>query len=505
MKITPSLLYDYLMCPHKVWRDKYGPQAEKSTDDNPFLQMLWAKGVLHEKNVIDKLGDEVVDVSDGTTEERIAHTEKAITERRRYIYQGVISYAEENLFGIPDLLELIEDNYYPTDIKSGNAFEGADEQNDDDGKPKKHYAVQLAMYSEILIRKGLTKEHRGFIIDGTGNKTEYNLDQIIGVRSTETYWSFYQRIKSEVIDLLLNKKENVPALAGVCKLCPWYSSCKAWVKQQDDPTQIFYLGRNVRDILKAELNISTLEDITKLDVEDLIAQKKANKGFLRGVGENTLRTIQRRANVFKSNNGPILMNRLNFPKKRIEVHWDIEDNPLENGFVYLHGVLERSEKGERFIPFVAKENNEDAEKQTWKEFLEYIRSLPKNDFCAYYYSAHEKSVYKHLQVKYPDVISLDELNEFFENENTVDLYKIILQNTEWPLSSYGLKAISGYLGFKYRDETPSGALSIQWYTEYLKDKDPEKLKRILEYNEDDCRASAKIKDALDELNNRCEY
>ena len=31
--------------------------------------------------------------------------------------------------------------------------------------------------------------------------------------------------------------------------------------------------------------------------------------------------------------------------------------------------------------------------------------------------------------------------------------------------------IAVYLGFKWRDETPSGALSIQWYNEYIKTKD----------------------------------
>ena len=57
-----------------------------------------------------------------------------------------------------------------------------------------------------------------------------------------------------------------------------------------------------------------------------------------------------------------------------------------------------------------------------------------------------------------------------------------------------------YLGFKWRDETPSGALSIQWFNEYLKEKDEKILKRILEYNEDDCIATMVLKDGIEELN-----
>ena len=46
MNITASSLYDYIQCPHKVWRDIYGPQEEKIQETNPFVQLLWEKGVI---------------------------------------------------------------------------------------------------------------------------------------------------------------------------------------------------------------------------------------------------------------------------------------------------------------------------------------------------------------------------------------------------------------------------------------------------------------------------
>jgi len=65
--------------------------------------------------------------------------------------------------------------------------------------------------------------------------------------------------------------------------------------------------------------------------------------------------------------------------------------------------------------------------------------------------------------------------------------------TQSPLPSYSLKEIARYIKFDWRDKNPSGALSIQWFNEYMEDKDPVKLKRILEYNEDDCKATMVIK------------
>ena len=45
MKITASMLYDYIQCPHRVWRDAYGPQDEKIKETNPFVQLLWERGI----------------------------------------------------------------------------------------------------------------------------------------------------------------------------------------------------------------------------------------------------------------------------------------------------------------------------------------------------------------------------------------------------------------------------------------------------------------------------
>jgi len=97
-------------------------------------------------------------------------------------------------------------------------------------------------------------------------------------------------------------------------------------------------------------------------------------------------------------------------------------------------------------------------------------------------------------------VTMEEIENLFSPATAVDLYTdVIYKYTDWPLSSYSLKEIATYIGFKWRDQTPSGALSIQWYNEYLKTKEPDKLTRILEYNEDDCKATMVIKDKLCEL------
>jgi len=496
MKVTASKLYDYTQCPHRVWRDIYGPQEEKIKEINPFVQLLWDRGILYEKEVVSKIGDHI-DLSKGSLDERFKKTIEAMKRKIPLIYQGVL--IKDDIIGVPDLLILMSDGgYTPIDIKSGMGREGVEENSDEEGKLKKHYAIQLALYVDALIRLGFKNDKQGIIYDIKGEKVLYDLNSTIGKIKNISHWNLYENIKAEVGLLLDNKKDNKPAMTGVCKLCPWYNSCKKWVEESDDPTGLFCVGRSKRDVLSDDLNIFKIDDILSLDLEELLVQKRKDKFFLKGFGQKTLEKIIARADIFKNTKQPVVYNKIAFPNVSYELFFDIEDDPTQE-FIYLHGVYERSSKGKRFLNFTAKDLTQDAEKKAWAEFWKYIDSLPQDNFAVYYYSSHEKNTYKKMQKKYPDMISEDRVESFFENPNVIDLYQIVLKNTDWPVGSYSLKTLAQYCGFSWRDETPSGALSIQWFNEYIEKKDEKILERILLYNEDDCRATMILKDKIQEL------
>jgi predicted RecB family nuclease len=68
--------------------------------------------------------------------------------------------------------------------------------------------------------------------------------------------------------------------------------------------------------------------------------------------------------------------------------------------------------------------------------------------------------------------------------------------TEGPL---GLKQLAGAAGFQWRDVNPSGEASMLWYEVARAGDGPTSLasrQRILEYNEDDCRATKALRDWL---------
>lgn len=497
MNITASILYDYIQCSHRVWRDKYGPQDEKIKETNPFVQLLWDKGIQHEERIIKDIG-EFTDLRQGTFDERANATTVAMQNGTPLIYQGVLKY--KSLIGIPDLLKrLPSNNYIPVEIKSGRGLE-ASAGDWSEGKLKKHYAVQLCLYVEILKQHGFAKENKGVVVDIFRNEVEYLLDSPMGKINNSSWWQFYERIKEEVGCLLSNAKQNKPAFGGVCKLCPWFTSCKKWCQSTSDLTNIFYLGRSKRDVLNSDLGVEKVEELSRVNVENILKQKKHDKNFLQGVAKNTLIKLSKRAEIIANTKKPVLYEKVDFPNTDYELFFDIETDPTQD-FVYLHGVWERTLKGERFIYFLADNVTPEAEKKAWMEFWEYIDNLPLNNFSVYYYSPYEKTIYRQMAALYPDVKTVDQVKEFFENSNIIDLYSdIVFKKTDWPLASYSIKDIAGYLGFKWRDESPSGALSIQWFDEYIKTKNPDILKRIVEYNEDDCKATLVLKDKLVELN-----
>jgi len=503
MYITASSLYDYIQCPHKIWRDIYGPQEEKIQETNPFVKLLWEKGVKHEEKIISKLGD-FLNLKEGSIDERFQKTIEAMKNKTPLIYQGVLKY--ENIIGIPDLLKILPDNnYMPIDIKSGIGYEGVDEEEGDEGRPKKHYAVQLCLYNDLLKRLGFATHNSGKIIDIQGEEVEYDLIAPMGIRIKDTWWELYEQIKKHVDLLMKNQDTNKPAMAGICKLCPWHNSCKKWCEETRDLTNVFYLGRNNRDRLNKDLSIETIDTFLDIDVAEVMKQKEkekksGNKDFLLRIGENNLPKMLKRAKILYQTKKPVIYEPIIFPKVRCELFFDIEDDPTQE-FVYLHGVYERKGKNGRYVSFIATEVVAEAEKEIWQKFWEYIESFPQNDYAVYYYSHHEKTTYKKLQKRYPDVISIENVDKFFENPNVIDLYKLIQKQTDWPVGSYSLKELATYLGFKWRDETPSGALSIQWFNKYLESDDKDILKRILEYNEDDCKAMMVLKDKLVELSN----
>lgn len=486
MKITPSLLYDHFQCPHRPWRDAHGPREEMGDAGDEFMRMLWERGLRHEESVLEGL--EFLDLSSGSEEERLEATAAAIARREPIIYQGVIAAGE--YLGIPDLIVLdAEEGYIPHDIKSGSATSPSRE------RVKKEWAVQLALYAEVIRRLGIGSGRRGVLIDTTGERVSVELDAEYDSEGRTVRELFFASAES-VRRLIEGTDRNDPAISPACRNCPWQRSCRSWCEQNEDLTLVFSIGRRDRDTLRDELDIASIPDLLARGVDDLIAYKREDKTRLPGIGTSGIAKLFRRAELLRTGGEPVMHERFDFPGVDTELFFDIESDPTRD-LVYLHGFWVREGGRERFVHFLASGTEPADEESAFAAAFEFIFSFDPERMALYFYSPYEKTAYRRLQAKYTGVASATEVEAVFAHANAIDLYTdVVAKKTDWPLGSYGIKSIAGFIGFRWRDDTPSGALSIKWYNEFVETGDAALLERILIYNEDDCRATAAVKDYL---------
>lgn len=480
--ITASILYAFVQCPHRVWMDA-NEDPSKRDPANPFVELLWEQGTRLENSFIKDLAGPCLDLSGLAVEELESLTLAAMGRREKLIYGGRIRHGE--LLGHPDLLRLEGKGYIPGDIKSGAGEEGTEDRR----KPKSHYAVQLGLYVDILEGLGLSAGRKGFIWDVNAEEVPYDFDGPRSPKSKQNLWQLYLETVEGCRRVLAGEEQTLPALAVPCKLCHWRTVCKSAVQAADDLSLIPELGRKKRDAMRSQ--IRTAGELAKINPEEFI---KGTKTPFRGVGAASLRKFKERARLLKSNGRPYLTRPVSLPPFQTEIHFDIEDDPFRD-HVDLHGFLvyDRSEATSHFVPIVAEEPTREAERYAFSDAIALLRVWP--NAMVFVYSSYERTTYRRLQERYPDVVSREEIDELF-GSRTTDLYRIVKSSTEWPTNDHSIKTLAQFLGFRWRDENPSGAASIEWYNRFVRSGDRALLQRILDYNEDDCRAMVVLLDAI---------
>jgi len=487
-KLSANMLYNYVKCPHRLTLDLFGDYS-KQDPISVFVKLLWEKGTDFEKQVIESLQIPFLDLHSYSGIEKEKRTREAINNGVELIYSGRIS--ARNLIGEPDLLRRDGDGYISGDIKSGSGLEGENDLSE--GKPKLHYTVQLALYTDILERLGISAGRNPFIWDIHEREIEYNLNSPQSTRNPKSWWSKYISCLEEVNKIANHDLETLPAYSGICKLCHWRTYCLRCLRKTNDLTLIPELGRSKRDVM-----INHIGSVAELAQADLNQFQKGEKTIFPRVGRDTLKKFQERAILLsKRGSKPYLTGQVTLPDADLELFFDIETDPLRD-ICYLHGFLERrngDNSSERYVAFFSDQPNEQEEKLAFSQAWQFIqKSMP---CIIYYYSPYEKTQWKKLQEKYPDIMSEDDIVKMFNPEYAVDLYHdVVKKKTEWPTNDYSIKTLASYLGFHWRDESPSGAESIEWYHRWVETGEVNLKKRILKYNEDDCIATRVLLDGI---------
>ena len=489
--ITASMLYNLTSCDHRLYLDTFGDLSQRA-EPNAFIELLWEKGSLFEKDVITALNIPFLDLSSYRGDDKEFRTREAIEQGVSLIYSGRLSV--DNLLGEPDLLRKEGTGYVAGDIKSGSGEEGED----DKAKLKKSYAVQLGLYTDILERLEWSPGRWGFIWDIHGKEVRYDFSLPQSSRTPKTWWELYQSFRQRAQDILEQQETTQAAYSsGTCKLCVWYQPCLLDLQKHHDLTLLPELGRSKREALYA--HFSTIQEFAAADLNTLTHGTKTD---IPGIGLGTLRKLHARAQLIAAGDQarPYLREVVDLPEHDSEIFFDIEVDPLRD-HTYLHGFIERQHQDnatEQFVGFFADQPTPEAEQKAFAQSMAYLHDHAHSKI--YYYSKYERTLYRKLQAKYPEVCTAEDIEALFDPERAIDLYfDVVLKATEWPTRDYSIKSLAKYLGFLWRDTHPSGAASIEWFHRWVESWDLEIKQRILDYNEDDCRATRVLLDGIRRL------
>lgn len=464
--LTATDFYQLLQCPHWPYFERFASDDVKKLKREPtaFEVRMRENGVAHEGNVVRELfaGKEIEEAP--VTRDAEKDFEATLELMKRgvpLIYQGTLT--DGDWTGRPDLLQRQEGSsalgewfYVPVDVKSTHQIE-------------KYQKLQLTFYATLLERIQKRFPARPAIINIDGERLEFEASEYIS------------EFESTVVELERIRAGECPdpVLRKSCyDTGPWGKACEQLAKSTNDIAQLYNIDVRKLKLLRG-LGIRTVDEAAAMDPQTL-------DGAAPGLRLHGLEVAKMQAQALRDR-CVIIREPVTLPSDGLEIHFDIESDP-PNDVDYLYGFLVREPAGDRYVSFVAKTLEEEGE--MWRSFLAWIDTLPEQ-FYIYHFAAYEVARLKVLESRYGGSAGLERFRE-----RMIDLKEITSDSVVFPLYFYGLKYIAPFLGFSWTGSVKGGGQSVDVFEQFLEKKDASLLDSILQYNEDDVRATAHLKDWL---------
>lgn len=327
------------------------------------------------------------------------------------------------------------------------------------------------------------------------------------LRSPLSRYDHEHRFRVHVAELAQRRDEGVaPAVGPIvmreCDNCVWWEHCRTQLHDEAITLRISKSPLDVREISTlASLGIETITDLATTDLEALMPDYLPQVRH-RERAESRLRLAAHRARLLtigteieRITSGPMAI-----PSAELEIDLDIES--AEDGRTYLWGLLlndARSGTQEyrsfaRFAQLSAADETE-----LFEQFAEFLVPLLKNrDTLVYHYSDYER-VFLNRLAQGSTNAAVRELTELVES-HFVDLFDVVKTHF-FGARGLGLKVVANAgAGFEWRDDDPGGLNSQLWFQDAVQagtqiERDAARI-RVLEYNEDDVRATKALRDWL---------
>lgn len=542
---TPVVLltgYDAKRCARRI-HNEWDPTVDKVEWEVPArLQMRFDAGIAFERAIFDELrfalhDSQYVDLSEVAG--KVACIEATVGAMGNGVEVILGGWLPDDVAGgrkgRPDILLRVDDGYVPGDVKGHRiiarrakgtltySMPGTPTETlSADGLAAETTArfddyLQLAHYRRMLEAIGHASSGRavGFIIGSDVLPTLGDGHLLTWVELDQPLFETYSRSRGSAKRSALERYDHeqgfrrkvaAAAVAGEgalvqpiftdeCDSCPWLDHCRVVAGDASASGHLTSGRLSVREwTALAGSGVVTVEDLAEVDVNDpeLHASYLPEVTHLRDpLGRLT--TAVRRArmvrdgrNLERDTTGAITI-----PRADIEIDFDIEWDPDDR--VYLWGALvNRPGADPVYHPLVTWDLLDDhGAVELGARFAGWLREqivaadAAGQSLLVYHYAHPEPTYLKRLlgETEVDDILT-----------RFVDLLPVVRKHY-FGLHGLGIKKVAPEFGFHWRDEDPGGLQSQLWLIA-AREGDDAARRRILDYNEDDVRATHAIRNAI---------
>jgi predicted RecB family nuclease len=364
----------------------------------------------------------------------------------------------------------------------------------------REHRLLLALWGRLLARHQQAEVDAGLVLAGSEPRLE---------RETLALGEKLQRQLDDSLLRLaadLERGEPPPLVSDrkKCTLCSWRSLCNREAAAEGHLSEVSGIGGKRRELLLA-LGISSLPELAAADplrlADDLAADGEQHREVAAQLVEQA--RVQAAGMQRRRSDAPPL------PLPELEsapgvLVYDIESDPDARDD-FLHGLLKlrRNPDGSwpgreqaaaaaaaNYHPLLALQ--EHGEARLWRRLESLLQRYP--DWPVLHYGETESIA----------LLRLAERQGVNETERTrlrarlVDVHQRLRRQWLLPVNSYGLKAVAGWIGFRWHPKGVDGARCLLWWRQWRTWRpeagtsprlSSQRLRRIFRYNLDDALAT----------------
>jgi predicted RecB family nuclease len=442
-----------------------------------FEQLLMEMGKRHEAQHRASL-EPVLDLSQGSLDERRRTTAAAIERKEPRLYQPVLSAPagfapDTEVTGVPDFLLLEDDSYVVRDCKLSRRITEGDHP---------EIAAQVKLYGWLLEAGTGTRPRRLEVLSGMGEVEEMAYDGATDALQTlemvrDTYAS--------------GCDDYEPVGWSKCGACSYFEHCWPPAEKRRDPAVLPDVLQGIAKLFQ-EMGITDYTELPRrFDVDSLGELRFGHGKGSRKVGKSAA-SILRHAEAFTSGK-MIVLGPARVPESDNYVMFDLEGLPPQLDApekIYLWGTQVFGANRGPCVQATAGFGPE-GEQQAWEEFLVTAEEIfaRHGDIPFVHWAAYEKTnVAKYIErFGDPKGVGARVL------ANLCDLLPITKAAVVLPIPSYSIKIVERQAGYKRTLTESGGDWSMAQYIKAVETEDEdlrsEKMDRIKLYNREDLEAT----------------